>query len=121
MTPSTPVSRARGKSRRGARISPLTNDAVCQPPYANSTGTIAAASAVIGIRSPLGDGATAPALRDADPVTTRATTATIFVTINTLCTLLPARTPRQLIAVSASSVVTASVGIVRLVPFSSRK
>ena len=31
-TPITPISKPRGRSRRGLRISPLTKLAVCQPP-----------------------------------------------------------------------------------------
>ena len=49
------------------------------------------------------------------------TTATIFVTISALWTLLPARTPRQLIAVRTRRVTTAKTGGVRFVALSSRK
>ena len=43
MTATTPINRPRGRSRRGFRISPLTKLAVCHPPYAKSTGTMAVA------------------------------------------------------------------------------
>src|SRR3954465_412218 len=103
---------ARGKSCRGSAISPLTHEAGRQPPYANSTGTIAAASATAEPPDTLGvipEGGGVDAL---DPAMIKIAIARIFRTISALCTLLPARTPRQLIAVSTRSVLTASAGLV---------
>jgi hypothetical protein len=116
----TPSRSPRGRSRSGSRISPDTKLAVCHPPNAKSTGTIAAASAAIGIAVTLGMAAVcSPAC--VAPTMTRRPTARILSTISALWTLLPARTPRQLITVRISSVATASTEVVMPTPVSSRK
>ena len=50
-----------------------------------------------------------------------ATTAPIFITMRTLCTALPARTPRQLITVSSARAVNAIVHSGQATPVRLRK
>ena len=59
-------------------------------------------------RSSSGRGATVPP-PSAIPTTTSAAIAPTFSSIMALCTLLPARTPRQLMAVSPSSAAAAII------------
>ena len=84
-------------------ISPATKLAVCQPPYANSTGVIAAPKATTSSidtgRSSSADGADSDCAAH-NPAPTSATIAAIFNTINALCTFDPARTPKQFTTVS---------------------
>jgi hypothetical protein len=109
MTPTTPINMPRGRSRCGLRISPLTKLAVCQPPYAKITGTIAVASPE---RAPPTVPATSspalPRAADVNPTTINIKIAAIFVSISALCTLLPARTPSELTIASDPSVTAAS-------------
>src|SRR5262249_33242159 len=103
ITATTPINNALGRFFRGSRISPATKLAVCHPPYANKTGTSAAPKAPIDDSPP----ATSELVCDvadecplaANPTPTSAAIAAIFNAISALCTLLPARTPRQLMVV----------------------
>ena len=57
----------------------------------------------------------------ASPSTTIATIAADFRIISKLCTLLPARAPRQLMAVSASKTIAAMAPSLVVTPLISRK
>src|SRR5487761_274046 len=127
-TPITPITNARGRFLRGSRTSSATKFAVCHPPYAKSTGTSAAPIAVTRSndtgRSSRADlaGAGAPLRnRNHAPQPTSAAIAKILSTISVLCTVLPTRTPKQLIIVSNPNASVAISPSLRWSPVSSRK
>ena len=98
--------------------------AVCQPPYANRTGTSAAPKASADRGTPVtvvpaGGAAASGSARQ--PNATSMATAPILSTMNVLWRLLPARTPKQLTAVRASRVVAAMAPSDPGMPDNSRK
>ena len=111
MTPMIPTSSPMGRSRRGRASSPETKLAVCQPPYANITGVIAAPkrrkrsvdTGASSIARVVACGATTVA-----PATMSMAIAASFISMSAFCVLLPLRTPRQLMSVRMRSAPTAT-------------
>lgn len=111
ITPATPISSARDRFRRGSLISPATKLAVCHPPYANSTGTIAAPKSLSCPHEPPCSSRLSRiecgARTRNNPAVTSIAMATILATISTLCTRLPIFTPMQLIQVRITNATSA--------------